>query len=74
MSDEFKPPLGMPGKWTPYHQGFLDGLRAYAHWKDGTMYVGTCGTTLREASLRVEEHSEFSPPKQNENHENKTPS
>ena len=25
------------------------GLKAYAWWKDGVQYVGTCGTTLAEA-------------------------
>jgi hypothetical protein len=30
-------------------KGYIDGLRAFAHWKDGVQYVGTCGTTLKEA-------------------------
>ena len=25
------------------------GVRTWAWWKDGTQYVGTCGTTLKEA-------------------------
>lgn len=37
-----------------YREGFIDGLRAYAHWKDGKLYVGTCGTTLRGAVADVE--------------------
>ena len=32
-----------------YRKGYEDGLRAYAWWKDGVQYVGTCGTTLKEA-------------------------
>ena len=30
-------------------KGYLDGIRQYAWWKDGVQYVGTCGTTLKEA-------------------------
>lgn len=29
--------------------GYEKGLEAYAWWKDGVQYVGTCGTTLRQA-------------------------
>jgi len=32
-----------------YKHGHDDGLRAFAWWKDGVQYVGTCGTTLKEA-------------------------
>ena len=32
-----------------YYDGVLEGLWKYAHWKDGTQYVGTMGTTLKEA-------------------------
>ena len=32
-----------------YEKGYKDGLTAYAWWKDGVQYVGTCGTTLKEA-------------------------
>jgi hypothetical protein len=32
-----------------YLQGYIDGLKEFAWWKDGTQYVGTCGTTLKEA-------------------------
>ena len=35
-----------------YLKGVEDGLRAYAWWKDGVQYVGTCGTTLDEAIER----------------------
>ena len=30
-------------------EGYKEGLTAYAWWKDGVQYVGTCGTTLKEA-------------------------
>ena len=30
-------------------QAYNEGLRAYAWWKDGVQYVGSCGATLKEA-------------------------
>ena len=36
-----------------YTKGFIDGLTAYAWWKDGTQYVGSCGNTLKEAIEKV---------------------
>jgi hypothetical protein len=40
----------MYGKRNPeFIKGVLVGLFLYAWWKDGIQYVGTCGTTLREA-------------------------
>jgi putative phage-type endonuclease len=38
-----------PRELTPYQQGYIDGLTAYAWWRDGAQYVGTGGTTLEEA-------------------------
>ena len=35
-------------------KGYERGLRAFAWWKDGVQYVGTCGTTLKEAIKRGE--------------------
>ncbi len=40
-------------KLDDYTRGLLDGVDMYAWWKDGTAYVGTCGTTLREARERI---------------------
>lgn len=34
---------------TCYYDGVRDGLRRFAWWKDGVEYVGSCGTTLKEA-------------------------
>lgn len=34
-------------------QGYIAGLGAYAWWKDGVQYVGSCGTTLAEAVERA---------------------
>lgn len=33
----------------PFQAGFICGLRAFAYWNDGMEYVGTCGTTLKDA-------------------------
>lgn len=32
-----------------YKEGFINGLREYAWWKNGVQYVGSCGATLKEA-------------------------
>ena len=45
MSDKVNTSLGFPEYWV----GVRAGLCAYAWWKDGVEYVGTCGTTLKEA-------------------------
>jgi predicted RNase H-like HicB family nuclease len=37
-----------------YKRGFEDGLRSYAHWKDGVQYVGTTGKTLEQAIKEME--------------------
>ena len=33
----------------------IKGLTMYAWWKDGVQYVGTCGTTLKNAIKDLEE-------------------
>lgn len=38
-----------------YYEGVKEGLWKYAYWKDGVQYVGTTGTTLKEAVARVDE-------------------
>lgn len=37
-----------------YRAGFIAALKSYAHWKDGTQYVGTTGTTLSDAIKEAE--------------------
>jgi len=37
-----------------YKRGFIAGLIAYAHSKNGEQHVGTTGTTLKEAIADVE--------------------
>lgn len=32
-----------------YYQGLREGIEMYAHWRDGTQYVGTTGRTLKQA-------------------------
>ena len=37
-----------------YYNGIREGIQQYAHWKDGVQYVGTCGTTLKDALKRID--------------------
>lgn len=37
-----------------YYEGVKEGLWKYAHWQDGVQYVGTMGTTLKEAVAKVD--------------------
>lgn len=34
---------------TARTKGYREGVTAYAWWKDGVQYVGTCGATLADA-------------------------
>jgi len=44
-----------------YELGFRDGLATYSWMKDGTTWVGTCGTTLKDAQspTRLTKHWNF---------------
>jgi hypothetical protein len=44
-----------------YAIGFADGLKAFAHWKDGEQFVGTCGTTLNDALRNIYTNGYFAP-------------
>jgi hypothetical protein len=37
-----------------YRQGFIDGIKCFAHWKDGIQEVGTTGKLLKSAIENVE--------------------
>lgn len=37
------------GQSTAYYRGLREGVERYAHWRDGTQYVGTTGRTLKQA-------------------------
>ncbi len=43
-----------------YHEGIKEGLWRYAHWKDGEQLVGNMGTTLKEATAKVDAECEKS--------------
>lgn len=51
------PRVGTAGEFRWYRRGYDEGfknglkagLEAYAWWKDGVQYVGTCGVTLEDA-------------------------
>lgn len=37
-----------------FYAGQISGIARYAWWKDGVQYVGSCGTTLKEALDELE--------------------
>jgi hypothetical protein len=41
-----------------FYAGMREGMAMYAHWKDGTQYVGTCGTTLKEAIRKINDEEQ----------------
>ena len=46
-----------------YDKGFIDGLREFAWWAEGQQFVGTNGTTLKEAIETFRNANYYSPPK-----------
>ena len=42
-------------KSPDYIEGFLNGVKLFAWWKDGVEYVGTCGKTYLEVLNSVNE-------------------
>ena len=38
-----------------YYNGIRDGIRQYAWWRDGVQYVGTTGTSLKDALKDIDE-------------------
>lgn len=44
-----------------YKQGFIDGITAYAWYKDGVQHVGTTGRTRHEAIAKVEQTWNYNP-------------
>jgi hypothetical protein len=34
-------------------KALIEGITMYAWWKDGVQYVGSCGTTLKEAIAEI---------------------
>jgi len=41
-----------------YYNGLRDGIQMYAHWKDGSQYVGTTGKTLSVAFVELNKEEE----------------
>lgn len=44
---------------SEYQRGYIDGLKAFAYWKHGIQYVGTCSKTLDEAVQEFIEEQPF---------------
>ena len=36
-----------------FYKGIEEGMKIFAHWKDGTQYVGTTGETLTQAIINL---------------------
>lgn len=36
-----------------YYSGMREGVTRFAHWKDGTQYVGTISKSLRDAVVEI---------------------
>lgn len=45
-----------------YKKGFIDGLRAFALWKQGREVLGTSEVSLEETIEKVEEVWNYKPP------------
>lgn len=41
------------------YEGLKEGVTMFAWWKDGVQYVGTCGTTLKEALNKIDKMMGF---------------
>ncbi|KKL91802.1 hypothetical protein LCGC14_1891030 [marine sediment metagenome] len=53
MSETKRPPLPWSSVITSaYRDGFKEGMRLFAWWKDGVQQVGTTGTTFKEAVVK----------------------
>lgn len=46
--------MSRKAKIKNYFEGMREGVKLYAHWKDGVQYVGTCGRTLKEAFADID--------------------
>ena len=44
-----------------YKQGFIDGLTAFAWWKNGREVLGTSETPLKETKINVEKVWNYDP-------------
>lgn len=41
-----------------YYKGLREGVSNYAHWRNGVLYVGTTGRTLKEAISEIDHQEE----------------
>lgn len=45
----------LKGKSPDYIEGFMSGVKLFAHWKDGIEYVGSCGKTYQSVLKEINE-------------------
>jgi len=48
---------------TDYEHGWIDALKTFAWWKDGTEYVGCGNWTLKEALRNMRMFADYDDPK-----------
>lgn len=61
MYDEDSEEDGRTERREAYKKGFLDGIAAFAHWKDGIQLVGTAGRKLKDMQAYPEWIWNFNP-------------
>ena len=49
------------GKSHEWIEGFTEGIRAFAYWKDGEQFVGSCGTTLKSVMVEIHNYTNAHP-------------
>ncbi len=49
------------GKSHEWIEGFVEGLKAFAHWKDGEKHVDSCGTTLKSVMAEIHNYTQNHP-------------
>lgn len=59
-----KPQFNSESEIEAYYNGYANGVMAYAHWKDGQQYVGTCNHNLQNElnhilSEKADEYERF---------------
>lgn len=52
------------GKVAEYRRGMEDGIRAFAHWRDGRQEVGTTGKSLSSALENIHKLHTYDPPRE----------
>lgn len=49
------------GKSHEWIDGFTEGIKSFAHWKDGKQYVGSSGTMLKSVMAEINNYTNTHP-------------